>query len=133
MSRISSRNTKPELLVRKFLFAKGLRYRLHDKKLPGKPDLTLRKFRTVIFVNGCFWHGHKNCKYFVIPKTRSEFWSKKIASNVQRDEKVIRQLQDEDWKTLVVWECELKTTKTETTLSKILKKLIKIEQNNAQS
>ena len=81
MSRIRSKNTKPELIVRKFLFANGFRYRLHSKNLPGKPDIVLPKYKTVIFVHGCFWHGHENCKYFVVPKTRTEWWIKKIASN----------------------------------------------------
>lgn len=78
MSQIKSKNTKPEILVRKFLFAKGLRFRLHDKNLPGKPDIVLKKYKTVIFVDGCFWHGHDKCKYFIIPKTRTDWWLEKI-------------------------------------------------------
>ncbi len=84
MSRIRSKNTKPEIIIRKFLFSQGFRYRLHDKKLPGKPDIVLPRYETVIFVNGCFWHGHKNCKFFVLPKTRSEWWENKIKSNQLR-------------------------------------------------
>ena len=86
MSQIRSKNTKPELLVRKFLFANGLRYKLHDKKLPGTPDIVLLKYKSVIFVHGCFWHGHDNCKYFVIPKTRTGWWLNKINNNKKRDE-----------------------------------------------
>lgn len=87
MSQIKGKNTKPEMLVRKYLFSEGFRYRLHDKKLLGKPDIVLPKYKTVIFVNGCFWHGHKNCKYFVIPKTRTEFWVSKIQTNIANDKK----------------------------------------------
>jgi len=123
MSRITSRTTKPELLVRKFLFSKGLLYRLHDKKLPRKPDLTVGKFRTEIFVNGCFWHGHKNCKYFVIPQTRTEWWTEKINGNIQRDKNAIRELHKLDWKTIVIWECALKSKKAEATLMNILNQL----------
>jgi DNA mismatch endonuclease (patch repair protein) len=90
MSQIKSKDTKPELLVRKFLHAQGFRYKLHDKKLPGKPDIVLPKFKTVIFVHGCFWHGHKNCKYFVMPKSRVEYWSNKIHRNQQNDKKTMR-------------------------------------------
>ncbi len=85
MSQIKGKNTKPELLVRKFLFAHGYRYRLHDKKLPGKPDIVLPKYKTVIFVNGCFWHGHQDCKYYVIPETRTEWWKEKIKKNRLND------------------------------------------------
>ena len=89
MSQIRSKDTKPELLVRKFLFANGLRFRLHDKKLPGKPDIVLLKLRTAVFVHGCFWHGHDNCKYFVVPKTRTEWWLAKIEHNKQKDLEII--------------------------------------------
>ena len=89
MKNIRSKNTTPELIVRKFLYNKGYRYRLHDKKLPGKPDIVLRKFNTVIFINGCFWHGHKNCSEAKKPKSNSEFWKTKIVSNQQRDRKNI--------------------------------------------
>ena len=100
MSQIKGKNTKPELLVRKFLFSRGFRYRLHDKKLPGKPDIVLPKYRTVIFVNGCFWHGHINCKYFVVPKTRTEWWLQKIYRNKQLDKDNLLKLQEKGWKTL---------------------------------
>jgi len=92
MSQIKGKNTKPEILVRKFLFANGFRYRLHDKKLQGKPDIVLRKYNTVIFVHGCFWHGHNGCKKFVIPKTRTDFWLNKINTNISNDNKNIETL-----------------------------------------
>jgi len=88
MSQIKSKDTKPELLVRKFLFANGFRYKLHDKNLPGKPDIVLPKYKTVIFVHGCFWHGHVNCKYYVVPKTKTQWWLDKIGKNIERDIKV---------------------------------------------
>jgi DNA mismatch endonuclease (patch repair protein) len=107
MRAIRSRNTKPELLVRKYLHAAGFRYRLHDKRLPGKPDIVLPRYRTVIFVHGCFWHGH-DCKYFILPKTRTEFWQKKIEANQARDREHIAQLNQLAWRVIVVWECEVK-------------------------
>lgn len=123
MSQIKGKNTKPEIMVRKFLFANGLRFRLHDKKLPGKPDIILPKFKTVIFVNGCFWHGHDNCKYYVIPKTRTEFWTDKIQGNKKRDTENINLLKMMGWNVLVVYECELKKNKQLTTLNNILSKI----------
>ncbi|HMQ69811.1 MAG TPA: DNA mismatch endonuclease Vsr [Ignavibacteria bacterium] len=106
MSRIKSKDTKPEMLVRKFLFANGFRYRLHDKKLPGKPDIVLPKYKTVVFVNGCFWHGHKDCKYFVIPKTRTVFWINKIKKNIFNDKKNSMFIKNSGWKVIVFWECK---------------------------
>lgn len=120
MSKVKSKDTKPELLVRKFLFANGLRYRLYDKKLPGKPDIVLSKYKTVIFIHGCFWHGHENCKYAVMPKTRTEFWTTKIEGNKQRDKNNIEQLRNKGWNVLIVYGCELKKDKQELTLNKIL-------------
>jgi len=108
MSRIRSKNTEPELLVRRFLFAKGYRYRIHDRKLPGKPDIVLTKYKTVIFVNGCFWHGHENCKYFVLPKTKTEWWLNKINQTISQDQKNKNILKQEGWSIFVIWECELK-------------------------
>jgi len=87
MSQIKGKNTKPEMLVRRFLFSKGFRYRLHVKDLPGKPDLVLPKYKTVIFINGCFWHGHEGCRYFVIPKTRTEWWLHKIKDTWRNEQK----------------------------------------------
>src|SRR5664279_274178 len=108
MSRIKGKNTKPEMLVRKFLHSHGFRYRLHDKKLPGKPDIVLPKYKTVIFVNGCFWHGHGSCKYFVIPKTKTEWWLSKINSNKERDNLYVLLLKDAGWRSITLWECSLK-------------------------
>lgn len=123
MSRIKGKNTKPEMLVRKYLHAHGFRYKLHDKNLPGKPDLVLPKYKTVIFIHGCFWHGHHNCKYFTIPKTRTEWWTEKINKNIANDEKAVKLLKKEGWKIITVWECKLKPAKLEQTLFALLKKL----------
>ena len=123
MSRIKGKNTKPEILVRKFLHANGYRYKLHDKKLPGKPDIVLPKYRTVVFVHGCFWHGHNNCKYFVVPKTRTQWWTDKINGNKANDEKATKALKKDGWKIITVWECGLKPAKVEKTLKSLLKKL----------
>ncbi|WP_347069646.1 very short patch repair endonuclease [Flavobacterium sp. WV_118_3] len=124
MSRIKGKNTKPELLVRKYLFSEGFRYRLHDKKLPGKPDVILPKYKTVIFVNGCFWHGHEECKFYVIPKTRTDWWLAKINTTIANDEKVTTTLQNLGWSVITIWECELKKEKAENTLSELIKKII---------
>lgn len=120
MSRIRSQNTKPEELVRKYLFSKGFRYRKNDKRLPGKPDIVLPKYRTVIFVNGCFWHKHEGCKFFVWPKNNAEFWRIKIEGNVARDQRNHRELQLLGWKVLTVWECELKRNIRTDTLEKLV-------------
>ncbi|MBU8882315.1 very short patch repair endonuclease [Kaistella sp. DKR-2] len=124
MSRIKGANTKPEILLRKRLFAEGFRYRINDKKLPGKPDIVLKKYRTVIFVNGCFWHGHQNCKYFVIPNTRTEFWMNKINGNIDRDLKNEEALIKLGWKVITVWECDLKKTMLEDTVQRITDRLL---------
>ncbi len=108
MSRIKGKNTKPEVLVRKFLHANGYRFRIHRKDLPGKPDIVLPKYKTVIFVHGCFWHRHENCKYSSFPKTHTEFWEEKFRRNIERDKQNIADLESLDWKVLVVWECEVK-------------------------
>ncbi len=120
MSKIKGKDTKPEMLVRKFLFANGFRYRLHDKKLPGKPDIVLPKYKTVIFVNGCFWHGHEGCKYFVVPKTRTEWWLNKINHNIENDKKSNIILQKEGWKVLTIWECDLKSKNIDKVLNNLL-------------
>ena len=125
MSRIRSKDTKPELLVRKFLHAQGFRYRLHVKDMPGKPDIVLPKYKTVIFVHGCFWHGHEGCKYFVVPKTRTEWWLNKINCNVNHDKSSKELLKTAEWKVLDIWECELKKDKVGETLQQ-LKMLITI-------
>jgi len=126
MSQIRSKDTKPELLIRKFLFVNSLRYRLHCKKLPGKPDIVLPKLRVAIFVQGCFWHGHENCRYFVVPKTRTKFWLNKIQDNKKRDLKNFSKLKSESWNVFVIFECELNGLKRERTLNKILTRLNKL-------
>jgi DNA mismatch endonuclease (patch repair protein) len=123
MSNIKGKNTKPEMLVRKFLFSKGYRYRLHDLKLPGKPDLVLPRYKTVIFVHGCFWHGHESCKYFVAPKTRTEWWLDKIGRNQQRDKQAMKLLKKDGWKVIPIWECDLRPGKIASTFNNLLKSL----------
>ena len=120
MSRIKGKNTKPEMLVRKFLFSKGFRYRLHVKNLPGKPDIVLPKYKTVIFINGCFWHGHEGCKYFMLPKTRTEWWVEKITGTTKRDTEAENKLKDYGWEVIRIWECELKPGSITKTLEKLL-------------
>lgn len=107
MSAIRSKDTSPEILIRKALHARGYRYRLHRKNLPGTPDLVLRKFRAVLFVNGCFWHGH-NCSLFKLPTTNQDFWQKKIQANRDRDSTVNKKLIDAGWRVLIVWECSIR-------------------------
>ena len=119
MSRIKGKNTKPEEIVRKYLFSKGFRYRKNDKRLPGTPDIVLPKYKTVIFVNGCFWHGHKDCRYFVVPKTNTDFWLKKINTNIERDKRKQEALKELGWNVIVVWECELKKQSRDITLNSI--------------
>jgi len=120
MSRIKARDTKPEMLVRRFLHAQGLRYKLHDKTLPGKPDLVFPRLKTVLFIHGCFWHGHAGCRYFVVPKTRTDWWMNKISRNTVNDEKAVAALRNAGWKVMIVWECDLKPGKEETTLRQLL-------------
>jgi DNA mismatch endonuclease, patch repair protein len=107
MARIKSRDTRPELHVRHFLWASGFRYRLHGKSLPGRPDIVLSRYKTVIFVHGCFWHGHADCKQFKLPRTRTDFWQDKISRNQTRDAAAITKLQAMGWQVIVIWECEL--------------------------
>ena len=123
MSRIRGKNTKPEELVRKYLFSQGFRYRKNDKRLPGTPDIVLPKYKTVIFVNGCFWHGHDGCKYFVWPENNAEFWRKKIIDNIERDKKNYYKLEDLGWRIIVIWECELKRSRIEDTLKKLTERI----------
>lgn len=108
MAAVKGKDTKPEMLVRRFLHAAGYRYRLHDKKLPGCPDLVFRSLHTVIFIHGCFWHGHENCKYYRLPKSNIEFWRKKIDRNRERDAEAIKKLQSDYWNVIVIWERDLK-------------------------
>lgn len=108
MSRIKGKDTKPEVSVRKYLFSQGFRYRKNVRKMPGAPDIVLPKYKTCIFVNGCFWHKHEGCRYFVWPKSNAEFWREKIEKNVARDQKNYDLLRSEGWNIIVVWECEIK-------------------------
>lgn len=108
MSGIRSQNTKPEILVRRALHAAGFRFRLHDRSLPGRPDLVLRKWCTAVLVHGCFWHGHRGCRYFRWPKTRRDFWRDKISKNIERDRRDVSRLLASGWRVAVVWECALR-------------------------
>ena len=108
MSRIMAKDTKPEMLVRRSLHSQGFRFRLHDVSLPGKPDIVLPKYRTVIQIHGCFWHGHEGCRYFSLPQTRTEWWRAKIQATKERDKRNFSDLRQSGWKVIVVWECELK-------------------------
>ncbi|EMC2594292.1 very short patch repair endonuclease [Pseudomonas aeruginosa] len=108
MSRIRGRDTKPEITVRKFLHARGYRFRLHRKDLPGRPDIVLPRFRTCIFIHGCFWHHHKGCRFATLPKTRADFWAQKLKDNVERDRRAQEELLRKGWRVLTIWECELK-------------------------
>ena len=125
MSHIRSKNSKPEELVRKYLFSKGFRYRKNVKTLPGCPDIVLPKYKTVIFVNGCFWHKH-DCPRFVWPSTNEEYWRPKIMGNVERDKRNLAELQQLGWTALTVWECELKKKVIDATLDQLEKRLCKI-------
>lgn len=119
MSHIRSRNTKPELKVRKWLWSHGYRYRLNVKGVPGKPDIVMRRYRTAIFVNGCFWHGHEGCEKFKMPKTNVEFWEAKIRRNRERDCQNYQILKENGWQVLVLWECELTKKSFEATMQKV--------------
>ena len=130
MSRIKGRDTKPEDYVRKSLFARGYRYSKNDKRLPGTPDIVLPKYKTVVFVNGCFWHKHEGCKYFVWPKNNAEFWKEKINKNVQRDRTVTDTLEKSGWKVIVIWECELRSKMREQTMDKLVLELEGMNERN---
>jgi len=122
MSRIRSKNTKPEETVRRYLFSQGLRYRKNDNRLPGKPDIVLPKYKAVIFVNGCFWHMH-NCSRARLPKSNLEYWESKIKRNVERDQRNYQKLSEQGWRVLVIWECELKNNYFEDRLQLLCKKI----------
>ena len=123
MSKIKSKDTKPEMLVRRFLFSHGFRFRLHRKDLPGNPDIVLPKYKTVIFINGCFWHGHKDCKFASIPETNRNFWLTKISGNIIRDNESVERLKQSGWKVIVIWQCELKPKVKDQTLEQLITKL----------
>ena len=120
MSRIRSKDTKPEMLVRRFLHKNGFRYRLHVKDLPGKPDIVLPRYNTVIFIHGCFWHGHEGCKYYVVPKTRTEWWLHKIGTNMANDVNAENLLKIAGWNVITIRECELKKAIIDETLTKLI-------------
>ena len=130
MAAIRNKDTKPEMVVRRGLWSRGFRYRLNHKRLPGHPDLVLRKYKSCIFINGCFWHGHEGCKYYTIPKTNTEFWVKKIKRNQERDLEVKHKLNAMGWNCITVWECELKPAKREATLQSLAFTLNEIFLNN---
>ena len=119
MSRIRGKATKPELLVRHWLWSHGYRYRLNVKSVPGKPDIVLRKYRTAIFVNGCFWHGHEGCSLYSVPKSNTEFWIAKVQRNRERDQQEYKALHDAGWQVVVIWECQLKKTILDDTMRKV--------------
>lgn len=119
MSRIRAKDTKPEEIVRKYLFYHGLRYRKNDKRYPGHPDIVLPKYKTIVFVHGCFWHRHPGCRYATTPSTNTSFWNEKFRKNVKRDRTEQSALKEMGWKVLIVWECELKKDKRTETLEKL--------------
>lgn len=124
MAAIHSASTKPEIRLRKALWRLGYRYRVNDKRFIGKPDIVLPQYRTIIFVHGCFWHGHKGCKNYTVPKTNTDFWVEKVARNQQRDQEVWRQLEAQGWYVIIVWECQLKQASFDNTLSLVNEEII---------
>ena len=126
MAAIHGKDTKPEMVVRRYLWGHGYRYRLNHPRLPGKPDIVMRKYRTCIFVNGCFWHGHEGCRYYTMPKTNTEFWVNKVKRNKERDVKVQHELAAMGWHCITIWECELKPKVREKTLESLAYTLNKI-------
>ena len=133
MSRIRAKDTKPEELVRKYLFSRGLRFRKNDKRYPGHPDIVLPKYKTIVFVNGCFWHAHEGCKYFVLPSTNHEFWENKLYGNRKRDHENIIKLQNKGWRVIVIWECQLKKEQRNNTLSQLYSEIIEKTSENGES
>ena len=125
MSQIHSSSTKPEVKLRHELWRRGFRYRKNDKRLPGSPDMVFPKHRTVVFVHGCFWHGHKGCKKYTVPKTNTEFWIEKVSRNQNRDEKVWRDLESENWEVVIVWECELGNKRFGETVERVEKEILR--------
>lgn len=124
MSHVRSSNTKPELALRHALWHMGFRYRVNYRRLPGKPDIVLPKYRTVIFIHGCFWHGHKGCRFYSVPKTNTDFWKAKIARNQERDQEVWRQLEAKGWYVIIVWECQLKNAELNKTIRQVTEEIM---------
>lgn len=125
MSHNRARNTGPEMLLRHALWRQGFRYRINIKTLPGSPDIVLPKYRTAIFVHGCFWHGHNGCKYYTVPKTNTEFWVAKVARNKERDQEVWRKLEAKGWYVIIVWECQLKKGRIDETVERVAAEIVK--------
>lgn len=119
MSQIKGKDTKPEIIVRKYLFSKGLRFRKNDKRYPGSPDIVLPKYKTIVFVHGCFWHLHDGCKHAVMPKSNVDYWKKKLYGNKERDERNQKELEEMGWNVITVWECQLKKDKLKQTLEEL--------------
>ena len=128
MSRIRGKDTKPEILVRSYLFSRGLRFRKNDRRYPGSPDIVLPKYRTIVFVHGCFWHLHEGCKHAKIPKSNVEYWKNKLYKNRERDERNQKELEAMGWKVITVWECELKKGKREQTLENLFSQIVSQEE-----
>lgn len=124
MSNVGSKNTSLETITRKYLWKRGFRYICNVKRLPGSPDIVLPKYKTVIFVHGCFWHGHNGCKKYTVPKTNTEYWKKKVVRNKKRDEDVWRLLEAQGWSVIIVWECELKKDKIHETIERVEKEIL---------
>jgi len=124
MSRVRSKNTKPEEFVRKALFSLGFRFRKNDKRYSGHPDIVLPKYKSVIFINGCFWHGHKGCRYFIWPKSNAEYWQRKIKGNIKRDKGIYSLLRKQGWNVIIVWECELKKDVSNKRISKLYSEIV---------
>lgn len=125
MSRIRSVNTKPELILRHALWHRGFRYRINESRLPGKPDVVMRKYKTVLFIHGCFWHGHEGCPTIHVPKTNTEFWVAKVARNKERDQEVWRKLEAKGWSVIIVWECQLKKANLDETIDRVAAEIIR--------
>lgn len=124
MSKVSGRDTKPEIIVRQFLFRQGFRYRINVRTLPGSPDIVMKRYKTIVFVHGCFWHGHKSCRAAKLPKTHIEFWQEKREKNLERDARIVKELKSMGWAVIVVWECEIKNkTKRGSRLPNLLKEI----------
>lgn len=132
MSQIRSKNTKPEEIVRKYLFSKGIRYRKNDKRYPGRPDIILPKYKTAIFVNGCFWHMHDGCPKFIMPKSNIEYWKPKLERNKRHDIENKIALEKQGWKVIVVWECDLKKDKKDGRLMHLVEEIIENKPNGVK-
>ena len=125
MVAVHSSYTRPELKLRRALWCLGFRYRVNEKQLPGKPDIVLPKYRTVVFINGCFWHGHQDCRYYTVPKTNTDFWVAKVARNKERDQEVWRKLEAKGWYVIIVWECQLKKGRIDETVERVAAEIVK--------